>query len=281
MYISQSLGADQTGDRIRLFTARYGFLFRPGLGPFDRASPDVQRQAGLANSVARGFILVFAVLLTGSRSVLLCVLMVALLFILIRRERTRLRLILLGVAGILAVSFVSSWDFTSQDGLIGYVSSRFLVASTEDSSLLSRASEIEAVVEAIRESPILGQGPFFSYSFLDPIVGWKDTTFVDSGLGYLLMKSGLMGTCMFIWFAVDLLKMVRALRTAFPSLIEVVFGSFMFYLVFLPFGPSFFVFQHSWFIGLLVGQSILLGSKFTLSRRHGIQGALGQSEVLV
>ncbi|MGB2627086.1 MAG: O-antigen ligase family protein, partial [Candidatus Acidiferrum sp.] len=267
VYISQSLGADQTA-------AGYGYSQRD-MAFFSGLALVLLIGQALTSKVKRdwrtvwpaGFILVFAVLLTGSRSVLLCVLMVTLLFILIRRERTRLRVILLGVAGILAVSVVSSWDFASQDGLIGYVSSRFLVASTEDSSLLSRASEIEAVVEAIRESPILGQGPFFSYSFLDPIVGWKDTTFVDSGLGYLLMKSGLMGTCMFIWFAVDLLKMVRALRTAFPSLIEVVFGSFMFYLVFLPFGPSFFVFQHSWFIGLLVGQSILVGSKFTLSRR--------------
>jgi O-antigen ligase len=276
MYLSQSLGADETA-------AGYGYSQRD-MAFFCGLVLVLLIGQALTSGIKSdwrvtwlsGLILAFVVLLTGSRSVLLCVLIVTLLFVLVWRKKTRLRFALLGLVAILAVSFGPSWDFSSQEGLTGYVSNRFLVASAEDSSLLSRASEMEAVAEAVRENPLLGRGPFASYSFLDPIVGWKDTTFVDSGLGYLLMKTGLLGTSIFLWFAVDWLKMVRGLRTAFPALIQVALASFIFYLVFLPFGPSFFVFQHSWFIGLLAGQTILLGSRFAAARLVRRAGPLGQ-----
>lgn len=280
MYLSLSLGADQTA-------AGYGYSQRDmaffcglvlALLIAQALTSDVKLDWRAAWTA--GLVFFTAILLTGSRSVIVSVLITTLLFVLAWRSKTRLRLGLLGLVAILVISFGPSWDFSSGEGLMGYVSNRFLVASTEDSSLLSRASEMEAVAEAIRENPLLGRGPLASYSFLDPILGWKDTTFVDSGLGYLLMKTGLLGTSIFMWFAVDWLKMLRGLRRAFPALTLAPLVSFVFYLVFLPFGPSFFVFQYSWFIGLIAGQIILLGSRFATARPVRRAGALGQKGAL-
>lgn len=203
-------------------------------------------------------VLLLAVLLSGSRSLLACVLLVilSLLFVRVARSNARLRLGLLGIVALVVIVFGRSLFLSSEEGLLGYVSNRFLIVSAEDTSLQSHVSEMLAVAEAIRENPLLGKGPLASYSFFDPLFGWKETTFLDSGLGYLLMKTGLLGTAIFVWFAVGWLKMARALRRTVPALAM----TFVFYLVFLPFGPSFFEFQYSWLIGVVVGYTIMLAS---------------------
>jgi O-antigen ligase len=223
-----------------------------------------------------GFVLLSAALLSGSRSLVGCTLIVALLLVLILRPKTRLRLGLLGMVVILAGVFGPSLIFASQGSLLDYITNRFLTVSTEDTSLLAHASQWVAVADAVRENPLLGKGPLASYEFLDPMFGWKETTFLDSGLGYLLMKTGLLGTCVFVWFALGWLKMVQGLRRAFPALGVPSLAIFLFYLVFLIFGPSFFEFQHAWFIGLVVGYTLTLASRFPFLKRAQIPGSLDQ-----
>lgn len=225
-------------------------------------------------------VLLFAALLSGSRSVAACMVSVALLFVLVWHSKARLRLGILGMIVTLVVLFGPPSFLPSQEGLLGYISNRFLNVSTEDTSLLAHASEMVAVADAIRESPFLGKGPLASYSFFDPLFGWKETTFVDSGLGYLLMKTGLLGTGIFLWFAVGWLKMARGLRRSFPAIMVVSIASFVYYLVYLIVGPSFFEFQHAWLIGLVVGQVNMLASRFPTARAAQIPGALNQSGAL-
>jgi hypothetical protein len=229
-----------------------------------------------------GLLLVSAVLLSGSRSVFACMVIVTLLFVLVWHRKSRLRLGflgLLGMAAILGVLFVAALEpgsqQESQGGVLDHVSSRFLSVSANDASLLAHASQMRVVAEAVRENPWLGRGPLASFWYFDPYWGWKETTFLDSGWGYLLMKTGLLGTGIFIWFAVGWLQMARGLRRAFPALIVAPLASFVFYLVFLLFGPSFFEFHHSWFIGLAVGQTTQLAWKFPMVRAAQVPGAPG------
>jgi hypothetical protein len=284
LYLSESLGADQTASGYGYSQRDMAFFCGLVLVLLLGQSLASEAKTEWRTVWPAGLILLCAVLLSGSRSVFISALIVTLLFVLVYHSKLRLRLWLLGLAALFVLTIGPSLSLPSQGdpaaGLLGYVSNRFLAASPEDSSLLARASEMVAVAEALRENPLLGRGPLASYSFFDPIVGWKDTTFVDSGFGYLLMKSGLLGTAVFIWFAVGWLRMERGLRKALPVLGVVPLASFVFYLVFLPFGPSFFVFEHSWFIGLLVGQTIFLGSRFPMASAARIPGALGQSGAL-
>ena len=231
-----------------------------------------------------GLLLLSAVLLSGSRSVAVCMLVVPLLFLFVWHRRSRLRLGLLGMVAMLVVllgtSLVFRFQPNSQVSLPGYLSKRFLSLSAQDGSLMDRTSEMMAVAEAVRENPLLGRGPLAPYSFFDTQWGWKETTYLDTGVGYLLMKSGLLGTGIFIWFAVAWLKMAWGLRGAFPGLVVVPLAGFVFYLAYLPFGPTFFQFQHSWFIGLLAGQTILLASRSPMVRTAQVPYALGQPEAL-
>lgn len=222
--------------------------------------------------------LLFAVLLCGARSVAACVLLVIFSFIFIWYSKARLRLGFVAVAGILLVfvgpSLNLAPDYNPDQGVFGYVASRFLKTSTEDTSYLSRASEMLAVAEAVRDHPLLGNGPLASYSFFDPIFGWKDTTFLDSGLGYLLMKTGLLGSGVFFWFALGWLKLARGLRRSAHAQILAPLAIFAFYLAYLPFGPSFFEFQHAWLIGLLSGQVICTASAIPAREFRPVPGAL-------
>jgi O-antigen ligase len=227
-----------------------------------------------------GFVLISAALLSGSRSLVGSILIVALLLVLLLHPKIRLRLGLVGMVVILIVVFGPSLIFASQGSLLDYITNRFLTISTEDTSLLAHASQWVAVADAVRGNPLLGKGPFASYEFLDPLFGWKETTYLDSGLGYLLMKAGLLGTCVFVWFALGWLRVVQGLRRALPALGAPFLAVFLFYLVFLIFGPSFFEFQHAWFIGLVVGYTLTLASRFPFLKTAQIPGSLDQNGAL-
>lgn len=227
--------------------------------------------------------LMLATLLSGSRSVFACEVFVPLIFLAVWRPKSRLPiavscigLCILAVVGVLSLQ--SGASNSSRGGFASYVSNRFFSFSTEDMSLLSRISELQAVENSVRKHPFLGSGPLASYSFYEPIFGWKKTTFLDSGLGYLLMKTGIVGTIVFFWFAAGWLKMVPQLGKACSSLAISYLAAFTFYLVYLPFGPSFFQFQHCWFIGLLSGQAVYLTSALRTPGFMSAQGGLHLGE---
>lgn len=216
-------------------------------------------------SLSASFALITAALLSGSRSVVLSSLLAILLLAAAWRRKLRWLMSLAAVAVVLLAAFGMSLGNSSSargrsTGVSGYISARFLTLSPEDLSLLARTSEFIAVADAVRKDPIIGNGILAPYWYFDPLFGWRHTTFVDSGVGTLLMKTGLLGVFVFSWFAVSWLKMVWRARETLGRIQVAALASFLFYLLFLPFGPSFFEFQHSWFIGLVIGQIVYLTS---------------------
>jgi O-antigen ligase/polysaccharide polymerase Wzy-like membrane protein len=226
-------------------------------------------------------VLLLAVFFCGSRAVLGSVLLVTLCFVLVWHARTRLRWGLLAAGAAIVILIGLSLDpsslFDSQESLLGSVTRRFVFSPTEDTSFLARASQMVAIADAIQRNPVLGNGMLATYSFFDPLFGWKDTTFVDTGLGYLLMKTGLLGTGVFIWFAAAWLAMVRRLRKRahWGTLAPLV--CFAFYLAFTLFEPSFFVFQFSWFIGIVAGGAIYRSSCISLPEFRSVASAVPES----
>jgi hypothetical protein len=284
VYLSLASGADQTAAGFGYSQRDVAFFSGLALVILIAEALTLEVISDWRGSWSAALALLLAVLFSGSRSVLVGVLIVASLFVFVWHSKIRLRIGLLGMAGILVVlfglSFVLPSQQDSQGSLLSYVANRFLTASTEDTSLLARASEMTAVADAVRANPLLGKGPLASYSFFDPLFGWKDTTFVDSGIGYLLMKTGLLGMGIFIWFSVRWLKMAQGLRRSLPAPTVALLACFVYYLVLLNFGPSFFEFQHSWLIGLVAGQTILLASRSPTLRAARIPRALDQSSAL-
>ena len=213
-------------------------------------------------------VLCIAVLLAGSRAEAACTFLTIVLLVMMRYPKQRRRFIVVGLTlAIVLIVVASELLSTSGDpssGVARYVGGRFLTLSAEDTSLISRASEMVAVGDALRDHPFLGRGPLASYSFFDPIFGWKDTTYVDSGIGYLLMKTGFIGFFVFLWFAFGWLKMAKHVRALVPAVIVPSFATFLFFLIYLPFGPSFFQFEYSWFVGLLAGQTLFVASRASL-----------------
>jgi hypothetical protein len=280
IYLSLSWGADETASGFGYSQRDVVFFSGLVLVLLIAQALTLKGMLTWRGTLFAGSVLLLATLLSGSRSVVACVLIVTLLFVLAWHPKSRLRLGLLGMVMILVLLFGQSLVLPSQGGLLGYISNRYLSVSTEDGSLQAHASEMVAVADAIRKNPLLGDGPLASYTFFDPLFGWKESTFLDSGLGYLLMKTGLLGTSVFMWFAVGWLKMTRGLRRTFPALTVAPLACFVFYLVFLLFGPSFFVFQHAWLIGLVVGYTIMLASTLPFVKASLIPRALEQPEGL-
>jgi hypothetical protein len=214
-------------------------------------------------------VLLTAVALCGARATAASVVIVALCFapawIMSGRRRRGLRLAAIGFVVLLGTSALISSLGDPTGSVWSYVTNRFLTSPEEDTSMMARASEMEAVMETVHQSPVFGKGMLATYQFLDPLLGWRETTFLDTGLGYLLMKTGLLGTGIFLWFAVAWIKMIRRAQKLQPMVALTPFVTFIFFLAYLPFGPSFFEFQHSWFVGLIAGYAVFMASK-ALSR---------------
>lgn len=259
VYYSVSSGADQTASGFGYSQRNVVFFAGVVLAVLSFQHLMSESKPSWLHLLTVASILIAATLLSGSRSVLACELILSLGF-LIWRSRFRLQLLFLAIVVVLIALFGAFARVGVQGGTPGslwtYVANRYLVVSGEDASLEARLSEMVAVTDSVRQHPLLGSGPLASYSFFDPYFGWKETTFVDSGLGYLLMKTGLLGTAAFVWFSLGWLRMERKLRDMLPMLTAALVGTFLFYLAYLPFGPAFFEFQHSWFVGLIVGEGL-------------------------
>jgi len=147
---------------------------------------------------------------------------------------------------------------TNYEVIEEYVVYRFVTAPDEDASFLGRVAEMQAVAEAVQRNPVLGSGTLASYTFFDPLFGLRETPFVVNGVGYLLMKTGLLGTAIFSLLVMAWLRLLWSLRklTRADSLAPIV--TLLFYLAFLPFGSGFFDLKYSWLIGIMCGYSLYL-----------------------
>ena len=205
-------------------------------------------------------ILVPAVVLSGSRAVVGAVILTMLLFVTTWRRRTLLRLTLpLLAVGLVAVVILRS----RVEVLEEYVVSRFLITPDQDPSFAGRVAEMGAVIEAVQRNPVLGSGTLASYTFFDPLFGWRESSFVDNGVGYLLLKTGLLGATVFALLVLSCLKLLRHLRRSVAGDALIPLVVFAFYLSFLPFGPSFFDPRYSWLVGILCGYSLYLNKVYS------------------
>jgi hypothetical protein len=236
--------------RIALFFAGFAFVLAV-------ASRLVPKAESTAKAVwVSACVLLPAVVLSGSRGILGTVVLTSLLVVMISRGRLLLRLSPLLLTITLLVSLVvlrANYEVIEE-----YVIAKFVIAPDEDASFLGRVAEMQAVAEAVQRNPVLGSGTLASYTFFDPLFGLRETPFVDNGLGYLLMKTGLLGTAIFSLLVVAWLRLLWSLRklTSADSLVPIV--TLLFYLAFLPFGSGFFDLKYSWLIGIMCGYSLYL-----------------------
>lgn len=199
--------------------------------------------------------------LTGAAFLTICVLVAS------WRTRTLLRLSPILLVAIVAVAVV----LRSHSQLVEeYVVSKFLVTPDEDPSFGGRVAEMEAVIEALQRNPVLGSGTLASYMFFDPLFGWRESAFVDSGVGYLLLKTGLLGTGVFVLLVLSYLKALRQLRQSAPSAALIPMVIFVFYLAFLVFGSAFFDPRYSWLVGILCGYILYLHKIYSEKTSLGV-----------
>jgi O-antigen ligase len=154
------------------------------------------------------------------------------------------------------------YSLAQRNAFVAAVSARYIVPPEEDLSYRSRVNEMKAIDEQLRASPILGSGMGASYVFFDPSLGkYMRTTFVDSGIGYLLLKFGLLGTAVFgVWAFVFVRRAIQICSRRPSTDAYAVLTILVFYLAFLLFGPSFFQFLGSWWAGAAVGYIFVLSS---------------------
>jgi hypothetical protein len=207
-------------------------------------------------------IIVSAVVLSGSRGVAGAVFLTSLVLAMKWRFKLFLRLALVTVALVVAVAALALRSHS--EVITEYVVAKFLISPDQDASLLGRLSEMEATYEAVRRNPLLGKGVLASYSFYDPLFGWRETTFVDNGFGYLLMKTGLLGTVIFFFVVLSWFKLLRRPRGSPHADALVPLTVLLYYVAFLPFGAAFFEIQYSWLIAIMCGYAL------SLVRVHGV-----------
>ncbi len=196
-----------------------------------------------------------AVVLSGSRGITGAVIVTVFVLVATWRSRSLLRLAPLFLATLLVGVVILQSHFEVVEE---YVVNRFLITPDQDPSLGGRVAEMEAVIEAVQRNPLLGSGTLASYAFFDPFFGWRESSFVDSGVGYLLLKTGLLGASVFVLLVVSYLKVLRHLRRSVAADVLIPLVVFVFYLAFLPFGPAFFDPRSSWLVGILCGYSLYL-----------------------
>jgi hypothetical protein len=200
-------------------------------------------------------IVVPAIVLSGSRGLTGAAFLTIFVLVASWRTRTLLRLSPLLLVALLAVAVV----LRSHSQLVEeYVVSKFLITPDQDPSFGGRVAEMEAVIEAVQRNPVLGSGTLSSYMFFDPLFGWRESAFVDNGVGYLLLKTGLLGTGVFVLLVLSYLKVLRQLRQSVAAAALIPMVVFVFYLVFLAFGSAFFDPRYSWLVGILCGYSLYL-----------------------
>jgi len=201
-----------------------------------------------------------AIVLSGSRGLTGAAFLAIFVLVASWRTRSLLRLSPILLVALLAVAVV----LRSHSQLVEeYVVSKFLITPDQDPSFGGRVAEMEAVIEALQRNPVLGSGTLASYMFFDPLFGWRESAFVDNGVGYLLLKTGLLGTGLFVLLVLSYLKVLRQLRQSVAAAALIPMVVFVFYLAFLVFGSAFFDPRYSWLVGILCGYSLYLNKIYS------------------
>lgn len=78
--------------------------------------------------------------------------------------------------------------------------------SRDSATLLDRNLQLAAAVSIVRSHPLLGTGLGTELAWESPFRGSDSVAYVDSGWGYLLQKTGLLGTAAFLWYLITILR---------------------------------------------------------------------------
>lgn len=226
----------------------------------------------------RGFwigtcVLALSAVLSGSRAAVACMVLTVAFFVLLKYMAHPLRL-----CAVLAVAALAVGSFRPQQALyslvqgspfLQHVAGRFAVAPQGDFSFVERASQLIATWEVFKSRPLLGQGIGANLVWFDPAsLGWVETAFVDNGIGYLLLKTGSLGTLAFFWFLVVLFRKTWRvwILTRHPLVLGIL-GTLVYYTVFLPFEPAFFEFLFCFWVAAVIGYVLRMG----IVRRSTVQ----------
>jgi O-antigen ligase len=214
-----------------------------------------------------------AILVSGFRSPLLAMLISSFVLILAKVLRRPLRLLLATalVFLVIAANPVRQIENIFRSiGLHPELAQRFTVNPLTDSSVLDRMSELYSIWQEVQVHPVLGKGMGSSFEWFEPEQGITVTTsFVDSGIGFLLLKMGLMGFIVFTWWAAVSLAFATRLWRAKPTPESLLcLCALAYYLLFLFLGPSFFQFVFSPWAGVVIGY-VYVSSSRSLAPQNG------------
>lgn len=212
-------------------------------------------------------LLLVAAILSGSRSAVASMLFTVLLLLLLRFAthplRTCLFLALLLAGGYWLNSQGLLSQVEIQSPFLQHIADRYMASPDQDLSFLERSSQMSAIWEGLKSGPILGYGVGASLVWFDPYSrAYVETSFVDSGVGYLLLKMGLLGLCTFLLFLIPLFRQLWLYwKSTHHEVFLLMLGMLAYYSAYLPFGPSFFQFLTSFWIGILIGYLYLLNKR--------------------
>jgi len=198
-------------------------------------------------------------ILSGSRAIVAAMLLTIVIFLLLRYAAHPLRfgLAIAGVVLLLVSIRPQEILFSLVQGspVLQHVVARFVASPESDSSLMQRSSQMVAIWEVFRSRPMLGQGIGATLMWFDPYsLSMVETSFVDTGIGYLLLKTGALGTFTFLWFLATMFrKTCQDWNLTRHPLFLGILGTLGFYTAFLPFGPSFFQFFLCFWVAVLIG----------------------------
>ncbi len=207
-----------------------------------------------------------AAILSGSRSIVASMLLTMLLLAVLRYARHPLRIALLLAGLALGLTSFNYQGLLSQaetqSPLLQHIADRYLVSPDQDPSFLERSSQMNAVWDGLKSEPLIGKGIGASLLWFNPYTReYEETAFVDSGVGYLLLKMGLLGLCTFLLFLLSLLRQSWLYwKSTHHEIFLLLLGMLIYYSAYLPFGPSFFQFLTSFWVGIVIGCLYLQGS---------------------
>lgn len=216
----------------------------------------------ILNAAAFG-VCVLAVVMMGARFVAGSLAATAIVFAVLRWRKKRLALVASSLALLLVIIPYGVTAFESvmeQPGAVGEIASRFSPFQLdEDTSYVGRAAQLQAVVDVVKQHPILGAG--MGSELPNFTVGWNEmyvTASVDNGWGYVLLKMGFAGVAAFLFLIGTFLRFsVRRDFGPGSANSQDVHGCLMALVLFglLSFtgGPTFFNFTTSGLLGTAFG----------------------------
>lgn len=201
------------------------------------------------------FFLIAVPFLTQYKRAILGFVICAFLSLGLRTPQRRRRYLFTLVAFVMFSMFVVT-DFLGPIGrsLAKYDSLKMLFPEDIQSSysVFLRFEETRQILNSIGGVPVFGTGLGSTFSWYDPYakVTWEQET-VDFGWAYLLVKMGIVGTVIFLWFVCQLFR--DALHFPLSKLHLAIFLLFIFQLLQMVADPFVFYFMTSAWSGMICG----------------------------